>query len=195
MSNWEQAQKHEVAFHGDCTNSYNEETKQYVYATKMGLDIYRVDDGGRIGWDFGQARVIDVGGGPYSLLLKAKAKERTVVDPGDFPGWVYHRYKETGIDFLNHKAEDIPQTAEFDIAIMYNCLQHTQDPEKICRIIKNIARHVYVFEWVEEKTDHMHLYTLTEDKLNKWFGQLGEVSRLDQNPLFGTAYHAHFTYQ
>src|SRR5439155_19676593 len=37
---WTEANKWECEWHGDCANSYNEETKQFIYAKLMGLDTY-----------------------------------------------------------------------------------------------------------------------------------------------------------
>src|ERR1700758_2150796 len=78
----------EAAYWGDCTNTFDEERKHYVYARCMALD--RQD----FSFDVHDRRILDIGGGPASILLKTvKLKEGKVCDPLRYPGWVYERYK------------------------------------------------------------------------------------------------------
>lgn len=62
-----------------------------------------------------------------------------VMDPCPYPDWVYHRYQAAGIRVLKQPAEDLDwhlegtQIGPFDVALIYNCLQHTINPEKIIR--------------------------------------------------------------
>ena len=39
---WSKVNKYEKDWWGDCCNTYNEEIKQFYYATIMGLDIYKI---------------------------------------------------------------------------------------------------------------------------------------------------------
>src|SRR5579884_1915716 len=129
---WLEAQAWELDWHlQQQFNTYNEETKQYIYASKMGLDPYKTNYYNQIGWDFKEKAVLDVGGGEQSILLKAKARRRVVVDPLNYPAWVKMRYKEAGIEFVQIKGEEIQFDESFDIGVIYNCLQHTEDPQKI----------------------------------------------------------------
>ncbi len=90
---WANAQQWEQGWWGNCIGvEFSEQVKQIVYAEKMGLRFvannktpYTIPLTGS---------VADIGGGPCSLLLKAKGKEqKVVVDPLEFPMWVYERYK------------------------------------------------------------------------------------------------------
>lgn len=186
--NWNQANEWEREWHGNCANSYNEETKQYIYAHHMGLDRYKTSRYGQVGWDFGEQAILDVGGGPYSLLLKAKAARMTVVDPCRYPEWVAVRYAGCGIDFLNIKAESMDFDQPFDEVLLYNCLQHTEDPEAIINKIWQNAKTIRVFEWINEPISQGHIHTLTREDLDKWLGAEGTVHELNQNPCIGTAY-------
>lgn len=203
---WAQAQEWERDWHGNCANSFHEEQKQYVYAQRMGLDEFKViDPAGRIFFDFGDKTVIDIGGGAYSLLLKSHAKKRTVIDPCAYPEWVKLRYKELGIEFSNVPAEAIgvePITAfkniyipvePFDVALIYNCLQHTIDPKMIIQKVRKIAREIRIFEWIETGTNIGHLHTLHEKELNEWFGGTGKVERINQDGCNGLCYYGIFT--
>src|ERR1035441_8915336 len=69
MTPWQIAQKHEVNWWGNCVNTFGEETKQLVYARLMGLQIW--DDGNSpFNIMTGARTVLDIGGGPVSMLLK-----------------------------------------------------------------------------------------------------------------------------
>jgi 2-polyprenyl-3-methyl-5-hydroxy-6-metoxy-1,4-benzoquinol methylase len=190
---WEQANEWERQWHGDCINSYNEETKQYIYATHMGLDIYKENFYGRKGYDFGNKNILDMGCGPYSILLKSTAKLKVAIDPCNYPLWVRERYKAADVDFLNIKGEDFFESRMiFDEGLLYNCLQHTEDPEKIIKNMLNHCRIIRVFEWVDTGVSDGHLHDLKEDKLNEWLEGEGVVKYLTTSPASGKAYFGIF---
>jgi hypothetical protein len=93
----------EAAYWGDCLNTHDEDTKQLVYAQHMNLNLghHRVELDGQ--------RVLDVGSGPSSLLLKATGRGRfcAVLDPlmDHFPRWVRDRYETADIVTLSQTAE------------------------------------------------------------------------------------------
>jgi hypothetical protein len=190
--NWIEANEWERQWHGNCVNSYNEETKQYIYARLMGLDQYATNYYGQRGWDFGDKTILDIGCGPYSLLLKSKALKRVAVDPCAYPDWIKSRYNECGIAFMNIKAEDMAFTHLFDECIIYNCLQHTEDPELIIKKALEYAAIVRIFEWIDEPVSDGHIHVLTEEKLNAWLSGEGKVIDLNQNPCVGRAYFGIF---
>lgn len=198
ISTWQEAQEWEKNWHDTCANSYDEETKQYVYAKRMGLDefLFR-DEAGRIFWNFGADKsVIDIGGGAYSLLLKSLAQKRTVVDPCNYPNWVRSRYAECGIEFIPLPAERLDLSKEskqvYDYALIYNCLQHTIDPKRIIENARKIAKEIRIFEWVETGTNIGHLHTLTEKDLNEWLGGQGKVEEINQSGAVGLCYYGIF---
>lgn len=194
---WMKAQEWEREWHGDCANSFHEEQKQFVYAQRMGLDEFKVvDPAGRIFFDFGMKNIVDIGGGAYSLLLKSKAQNRTVIDPCDYPNWVKQRYSDLNIEYIQQPAEEIPSFATnyeiYDIALIYNCLQHTIDPKKIIENVKKTAREIRIFEWIETGTNLGHLHNLTEANLNKWLKGKGKVERINQDGCVGMCYYGIF---
>ena len=199
MSDWKTAQEWERQWHDNCANSYNEETKQYVYARKMGLDEFKFyDEASRVFWNFGADKsVIDIGGGAYSLLLKSFAKERSVVDPCEYPDWVRRRYSQCGINYFQVPAEFLDQGVElpvkkYDIALIYNCLQHTIDPKKIIDNVKAIANEVRIFEWVETGTNIGHPHELKAEDLDQWLGGTGKVEQINENGAVGLCYYGIF---
>lgn len=175
-------------------NTYGEEEKQLLYARKMGLGFYH-NKKSPYNIDMGGRSVIDIGGGPVSLLLKCTNLVRgTVIDPLPVPHWVDLRYQEAGIDFQNIPAEKlhITQTV-YDEAWIYNCLQHTEDPEKIAKNALKVAKIVRVFEWINTGTNEGHPHSFTAEILNDYFGGEGKVEVLKgQAQCFGACWYGIF---
>lgn len=191
---WKNAQEWERQWHDNCANSFNEEAKQFTYAQRMGLDEFKgYDRGGRTNWAFGDKLVIDIGGGAYSLLLKSTATIKAVVDPCDYPNWVRQRYNECGVDFYNIPAETINENMrQYDIALIYNCLQHTQDPKLIIENVKKIAKEIRIFEWIDTGVSDGHLHDLKEEALNEWLGGIGKVENIREGGCIGKCYYGIF---
>lgn len=195
---WEEAQKWEQEWHGTCVNSLNEELKQLVYAKKMGIKFtpdaktpYNIDIEGK--------SILDIGGGAYSLLLKASNFSRAIVaEPIDHPEWVMKRYEAANIKFWNIPGEEIafPPEADpldkYDEVWMYNVLQHTKDPEKIIQNIKKMGKLLRIFEWVDTPVTSGHLHTLTEANLNAWIGGEGKVEYVREFGCVGKCYYGIF---
>lgn len=172
-SEWEAASKWESEWHGNCVNSYQEESKQLEYANRMGLAVER-DVRNSPFINFHHKRVIDIGGGPYSILLKGINVMGTVVDPGQYPLWVKGRYSSAGIDFVNQKAEEY-HAGHYGIGLIYNCLQHTEDPEKIIRNMRRMCDEIFVHEWLDTPKSSGHIQTITEASMNKWLDAYGTI--------------------
>lgn len=189
MQTWEEAQKWEAEWHDNCINSYNEETKQYIYTRIMGLDEYKVNYYGQIGWDFGEKAILDVGCGPYSILMKSKAKVKHGIDPCDYPQWVYERYKCADVTLYKIPAEEFttPEIV-YDEALIYNCLQHVINPKKIIENVLACSKIVRIFEWVENGISDGHLHDLHAEELNNWLGGVGKTDYLNIGPCVGPAY-------
>ena len=178
-SNWQgTVQRFEAAWWGDCANTYGEETKQIAYARVMGLDPGTWQGGDK--WpvyDFSSDSVIDVGGGPSSMLLKAKVFHGVVIDPCPYPDWVKERYAAHGITSIREPAEDYLAGAPddtYDVALIYNVLQHTMDPEKICREMRRVAKVVRIFEWVDLEPHPGHPHELHAAELAEWLDGDGD---------------------
>ncbi len=171
---WEEAQIWEKNWHNNCVNSYQEETKQLEYAKRMGLVVECINGKYPV-INFHNKTVIDIGGGPYSLLLKGINLEGTVVDPLDMPQWCKDRYKIAGINLIQKKAEDFITDEVFDECVAYNLLQHTDNPAKIVSNMLSYSRLVRVFDWINTPVSDGHIHTLKETELNEWFGGKGII--------------------
>ena len=135
--------KFEKKYWGDCTNTFLEEQKHFVQARLMGIKVegYSFDATGM--------RILDIGGGPVSMLLKAKNLAFGMVcDPITYPAWVYERYRAKGIIYLVLSGEHVISFG-WDEVWIYNCLQHTTDPKKIIDNAKKAAPLIRIFEWID----------------------------------------------
>lgn len=188
MQTWEEAQKWEAEWHDTCINSYNEETKQYIYTRFMGLDEYKTNYYGQIGWDFGEKSVLDVGCGPYSILMKSKAKLKHGIDPCIYPFWVYNRYDAADVFIYRIPAEDFVADKVYDEVLIYNCLQHVINPKKIIDNVLACSKLVRIFEWVETGISDGHLHDLHANELDEWLGGKGKTNYIEIGPCVGPAY-------
>lgn len=187
----------EAAYWGDCTNTFDEEQKHYIYANCMGIR--------RVGYalNAGSKRILDVGGGPASMLLKCVdlLPRSRVIDPlaDVYPNWVADRYDCKKIALWNAKGEDpeafLPRPdAAIDEVWIYNCLQHVDDPAKIIANAKVAAPVLRMFEWVDIPPHDGHPHMLTRAKLEEWIGQRGEISDFAESGCYGRAFYGAWTH-
>lgn len=184
---------YELSFWGNCVNTFHEEEKQLVYAPRMGLQPI---------WDCAhppifdlQGRtVIDIGGGPVSLLLKCVNFSGVVLDPAGYPDWVYARYAAHGIAYWQREGEGLAgELAHFDEAWIYNVLTHAVDPAKVIANARGAADKIRIFEWVDIDPYPGHPHRLSKDELDDWLGSPGFVSQVSENGAVGKAYYGVFS--
>jgi len=191
-TSWEEANKWEQDWWGNCVNTLFEEEKQLIYADRMGLELVGNEKTPYV-FDLHGVSVLDIGGGATSLLLKCINFTGAVIDPLPMPKWVINRYEEVGIKFLNFPAEEMElDKNSFDEVWIYNCLQHTRNPHKIIVNAKRVGKIVRIFEWLDTPVSDGHIHTLTEEELNVWLGGYGKVEFMKQRPCFGKAYYGVF---
>lgn len=178
----------EAAYWGSCVNTFDEEQKHWTYARCMGLD--------RAGYSFDVrgASVIDIGGGPVSMLLKTVNLGRgLVVDPLEWPPWVYARYAAGGIEAMVLCGEDLDSGPGWDEAWLYNVLQHTDDPAKVVANARRAARLVRLFEWVDIPPHEGHPHMLTVAGLREWLDtDRGDVGDFAADGCYGRAFFGAF---
>jgi 2-polyprenyl-3-methyl-5-hydroxy-6-metoxy-1,4-benzoquinol methylase len=187
MNEWKSAQAWEKSWWSNCSNTVWEDVKQMGLVPLIGLKVvpneytsYRIPLNGQT--------ILDIGGGPSSILLKCENFKGKVVDPCNYPNWIKVRYKECGIDYEQMKGEDIPKDWKFDICLIYNVLQHTDKPKKIIENALAVSKEVRLFEWIETGVNVGHIHNLTEKQLNKWLGGEGKVVNMNQPGLYGKAF-------
>jgi len=189
-------QEFERKWWGTCQNTYGEETKQLVYARLMGL-VNSHDGNSPYSFDVGGKSILDIGGGPSSLLLKCRNLGfGAVVDPCAYPPWVHQRYAEARVAFIYMSGESFvakERLAWFDEVWIYNVLQHTEDPEQIIRNAKSTAPALRIFEWIDIPPHEGHPHMLTEAMLNKWIDGIGTTGVLNgEGMCYGRYYSGAF---
>jgi len=176
---------------GKCLITFGEEAKQLTYAHVMGL-VNMPRDGHWPVYDLAGRSVLDLGGGPVSMLLKTvNGATRTVVDPCSYPDWVGARYEAAGIDYVVQEAETFAGERHDEVWI-YNVLQHVIDPKAVIRTAQKHGALLRIFEWLETPAMPGHPHTLHADKLNKWIEATGTVNQIDENGAVGLAYYGAF---
>jgi hypothetical protein len=190
----QETQEWERQWHGNCVNSFGEEAKQITYAHRMGL-VNEPRDGKWPVYDLAGKSVIDLGGGPYSMLLKTvNGADLLVVDPCAYPRWTRDRYEAANIRTWEIEAEEYRGTgsASFDECWIYNCLQHVVDPEAVIATARAQASVLRIFEWIETETNIGHPHTLHAADLDRWIGGTGTVGFVNENGAYGLAYWGAF---
>ncbi len=194
METWNEAQKWEAEWWGKCLNTYGEEEKQLLYAEKMGLRLFH-DGRSPYNIDARHKNILDIGGGPVSMLLKTVNRGSClVVDPMPLPEWVKLRYAEAGISLMKSKGEDFVPYMIYNEVWIYNCLQHTEDPATVIDNALHSADYVRIFEWLDTKINVGHPHSFSKEQLDDLLGGYGRVEELSgQRGCYGKCYYGVFT--
>lgn len=176
---------YEREFWGNCVNTYCEETKQLEYAKLMGLSVYTKNGYTQISGVEGKS-VLDIGGGPTSLLLKTNGLTRSkVIDPLQYPTWVYNRYDSANIEWEIQYGEQITEpNNSFDEVWIYNVLQHTTNPEQILDHAKRIAPVIRMFEWINIPAYEGHPQVLTKERLDTALNSIGQTGIMEDTDCY-----------
>lgn len=187
---WTEAQKFESSWWGDCINTFAEEAKQITYAHRMGLS--NVSDGAHWPYyDLQGKSILDIGGGPVSMLLKCHNRGRcAVADPCDYPEWIRTRYDVANIEYRTIAGERLTESPwlegdKFDEAWIYNVLQHTDDPQKIIENARTLAKAVRIFEWIDIPAHPGHPQELKANLLSEWLKGFGQTEDFRPKPENG----------
>jgi hypothetical protein len=172
---------------GDCTNTLGEEVKQLLYAEKMGL-IRTETRKSPFVFDMHGASIIDIGGGPVSLLLKCVNFSGTVVDPGVYPSWVSERYNVAGIRYVVDVGENLSVIGH-DESWIYNSLQHTVNPRLVLANAKRAAKTVRIFQWINTLVSQDSPHILTRSFFDSVLEIEGTVETLNLFGYVGYAYY------
>lgn len=174
-------QTYERDWWGDCVNTFTEESKQQMYAQHMGLvDIPCPETHRTPRYDLGGRSVLDLGGGPVSLLLKCIHRgAAAIVDPCPYPAWTRARYASVGITVFEEPAETFRTPERFDEVWVYNVLQHVDDPEAVIATAKAHGNLLRIFDWLNVPATLGHPHVLTREHLDRWIGTPGVVVEIE----------------
>ena len=160
-SAWEAAQQFERGWWGTNPQPHWQEeiAKQETYARLMGLppDL-----------NLGSKRILDVGCGPVSMLLRATHGGGLGVDPLLMSEETKAKYAAANVALHNGKAEELEPEQRYDEGWIYNCLQHVEDPDKVMAMLLRSVESVRVFEWIDMPAYEGHLHTLTVEQFARW---------------------------
>lgn len=188
-------QEFERLWWGDCANTFSEQTKQLTYAHRMGL-VNEPYDGHWPVYDLGGKNVLDIGGGPTSMLLKCihRGDLCMVQDPCPYPSWVSVMYMRCGITYSMSAGETSPYPTDFfDECWIYNVLQHTEDPWAIIQRARAAASIIRIFEWLDIPPHPGHPSELKDYLLDQWLEGVGFIEDMDgENGCIGRAYYGVF---
>ncbi len=154
----------------------------------MGLPFHFYD------FDVNNASILDVGGGPSSMLLKCYHLARgKVIDPlaAQWPDWVKARYTCGNIAIEALTGEDMDES-DWDEVWVYNCLQHVQDPARILDNCKRAAKTIRLFEWIDTPVYDGHPHQLTQSFFQSILGQGGKVEEFNDRGCHGLAFSGVF---
>jgi len=192
--NWSEHNEWERNWWGSCTNTFEEQLKQDVYAVYMKLHPQFIVPGH---WfNMKGKSILDVGGGPCSLLLRCMNFSRgVVIDPCGFPSWVSERYIEARIEHVRGKAEDglCFSLGAFDEVWCYNVLQHVEDVERVVKFMKVSGKKTRVFEYLNVGICPGHPNNLTKERLDGLFGRTG-ITDTHEGLVQGKIYFGVFRY-
>lgn len=206
VKDWQRHNGWESCWWAECVNTYDEQLKQQIYADYMRITQFikqssSFEYGGakhvRGGsyFDLAGRSVLDIGGGPVSLLLRCRNfSHAVIVDPCDYPEWVEGRYKAAGIKLIKKRAEDVKFSSKFDEAWLYNVLQHVQDPVKVIELAKRSAKKVRVCEPLNVGECIGHPHNLTKEMLDKAFERTGLTEQCN-GLIKGNMYFGVFRYE
>jgi 2-polyprenyl-3-methyl-5-hydroxy-6-metoxy-1,4-benzoquinol methylase len=192
---WETDQEWERNWWGNCCNTYAEETKQLTYAHRMGL-VNEPRDGMWPVYDLGEKTILDIGGGPTSMLLRTvNGKGKVVQDPCEYPDWVMERYATAGITYLRYPGEQRLEPVDpFDEVWIYNVLQHTEDPETIIKNALEVGKLIRIFEWIDLPPHMGHPQELKAHLLLQWLGaDHGTIEQMNENGCNSRAFYGVFS--
>jgi hypothetical protein len=170
-----------------CCATFDEEQKQQAYAPLMGLTLDRLY---RVTGCEGKT-ILDLGGGPVSLLLKTPGVLGVVVDPCLYPDWVRSRYAALGIEQVVLPAEGYTGNG-FDEVWIYNVLAHVKDPEAVIHTARRAAKVLRLFEWVGYGPGPGHPHALSAEVLSQWVGHVCEATLVTHSTGSGNAVHGHW---
>lgn len=177
----------EKEYWGNCANTFDEDQKHYIYARYMGLKQYHYS------FDVGNKSILDIGGGPTSMLLKCINLTRgKVCDPLEYPLWTKLRYADHNIEVEVISGETINETG-WDEVWVYNCLQHVDDVGALLNNAKRAARILRLFEWIDIPPHPGHPQMLTKELLDSLIGIPGSGTvYLSEQGCYGRAYYGVF---
>lgn len=173
--------------------------KDYLITPDHNFQNYNLDYYKDPRYDLQGKDILDIGGGPTSLLLRCKNFIcATVVDPLPMSEFALNRYKDAGICLVSQPAEDFEYQYKdkYDEIWIYNCLHHVMNPSLILKNAIANTKCLRIMECLYTPIDYMHPQSFTPKFFEEILGSGGTVSDVYEpapSPR-GTFYYGVFRY-
>ena len=168
----------ELDFWSLYANHVGEPIKQTFCAKYMGIEF-----GQNYLYDLQGKSILEVGAGPEGLSLRCCNGRRKIIDPLEYPRWVWDRYNYFGIETEQISAEDMQESGWDEVWIL-NTLQHVDDLVKAISKIKVSAKVLRIFDWLNIPADEGHPNILTKEILDNAFGINGVTTRVNHAYMY-----------
>lgn len=186
ISSLTEGQQGELKFWSTYASHLCEADKQTFCAQLIGIDFTPFVH------DLQGKSILEVGAGPVGLTLRCVNGRRKVIEPLQYPDWVWDRYEYFGVEYERVYAEDMNETG-WDEVWVINVLQHVDDLNSVLQKIRQSAEVIRIFEWLDIPADDVHKFSLRKDYLDQALGISGHTSAIDERYMYKTtAYHGCF---
>ena len=171
--------RQELQFWSTYSSHMCESEKQTFALSKMGIpEGYTYNLEGK--------SILEVGGGPVGVSLRCVNGRRKIIDPLPYPDWVWERYDYFGVEYETIRAEDMEETGWDEVWVL-NVLQHVDDLDLVLQKIKQSAKVLRIFEWLDIPTDLMHKHSLEKVHLDKVFVIDGHTEQVSQPYMYAAS--------
>lgn len=176
ISNWKVLQVREHFNQSDNLDSVSEIHKRYVEDMGLSKDYPNMDMKGK--------KILDVGGGRTSLLLRCKNFEGSVLDPLFSMNGI-NPYNGTQIKVLDSMCEDMKEEG-WDEVWACNLLRHVNNPVDAVKRILSSGKIIRVWEPISEKKDGENFGMSVLD-YRLLYGNMGNIVTGDDGSISYTA--------
>lgn len=143
---WEKAQEYEQSFWRSIAEEVAQDSLGRIdfYPWRAGELRKRFEALGLTSLMDGSSRIVELGSGPIGVIGYLPGTTRIALDPlNRFYSANAHlcRLRNPEVRYLNAAGEDIPLgSEEWDLVIMENCIDHTQDPVQVMSEIRRLLK-------------------------------------------------------
>ena len=176
----------ELAFWSAYASHVCEVEKQTYALSHMGIEIPEYV------YNLSGKSILEIGAGPTGVSLRCVNGRRKIIEPLDYPRWVWERYEYFGVEYDKMRVEDMDEEGWDEVWVL-NVLQHIDDLDLALQKIKQSAKVLRIFEWLDIPADTIHKQVLQKNSLDKMLGIHGNVVEVNEPYMYNAnAYVGYF---